>query len=379
MAGIYIHIPYCKQACNYCDFYFSVKQETKAALINSLQKEIEIQKDYAGGEAIETIYFGGGTPSILTESELSQIFESLYKRFQISGDAEITLEANPDDLTPQKLEQLRESPVNRLSIGVQSFFDKDLLWMNRAHNARQSVECINLSIEAGFDNLSIDLIYGLPEATDEEWTQNLESALGLKVQHISAYSLTVEPGTALAHLISKGKSKPLNNDGAARQFEILVQKMAEKQWLHYEISSFASSKNLISKHNSSYWNRKKYLGIGPSAHSFNGTSRQWNVSGIHQYIDSIIKGDVPFQREELTEVQSINEQIMTELRTMWGLKLSDFGDQISDTLKNKSRKFIDDGLAIMRDDALTLTNRGKLIADKIILELMIEEDEVLID
>jgi len=371
MAGIYIHIPYCKQACHYCDFHFSVKQETKDAFINSLLKEISLQKNYLGGEKIETIYFGGGTPSLLSDSELKKIFEALEENFSVNTSAEITLEANPDDLSEEKISSLRSSPINRLSIGIQSFFEKDLRWMNRAHNAEQARVCVKRAQDAGFNNITIDLIYGLPESTNSAWEENLEKAFELNVQHLSCYSLTVEPRTALAHFIADGKCKPLNEEQAAQQFEILMKKMKEHDWIHYEISNFSSSEKFISQHNSAYWKGKKYLGLGPSAHSFNGTSRQWNVSNNYKYIESINKGILPAEKEELTVVQRVNEHIMTRLRTIWGLKVSDFGSPVSDLLRAGGEKFIAQGYLTLDNESLKLTDRGKLIADKIILELML--------
>lgn len=373
MSGIYIHIPYCRQACHYCDFHFSVKQETKEAFVNSLLKEISLQSSYLDGESVETIYFGGGTPSLLQESELNRILESLHQHFEVVHSAEITLEANPDDLTEETVAFLKQSEINRLSIGIQSFIDRDLKWMNRAHDAQQATAAVKRSQDSGFDNITIDLIYGLPELTHEEWMQNVEQALGLSVQHLSCYSLTVEPRTALAHFISSGKSRKLNEEHGAHQFEMLMKRMKQAGWCHYEISNFASEEKFISKHNSSYWKGKKYLGLGPSAHSFNGTSRQWNARNNHLYIDSLNKGVVPFEREELTEVQRINERIMTELRTMWGLRITDFGLRISDLLKKQSQPFVEQGFLILSDGTITLTDEGKLIADRIVLELMIDE------
>lgn len=373
MSGIYIHIPYCRQVCHYCDFHFSVKQETKVAFVNSLLKEILLQSGYLDGERVETIYFGGGTPSLLSETELNRILEAIHQHFRVVGNAEITLEANPDDLTDEAMAFLKRSEVNRLSIGIQSFLNRDLKWMNRAHDARQATAAVKRAQDAGFDNITIDLIYGLPELTHEEWLQNVEQALALSVQHLSCYSLTVEPRTALAHFISTGKSRKLNEEQAAHQFEMLMKQMKQAGWCHYEISNFASQEKFISQHNSSYWKGKTYLGLGPSAHSFNGTSRQWNARNNHLYIDSLAKGVVPFEREELTQVQRINERIMTELRTMWGLKISEFGFEISDVLRRSSQMFVENGLLQLINDSLILTDRGKLIADKIILELMLDD------
>jgi oxygen-independent coproporphyrinogen-3 oxidase len=287
MAGIYIHIPYCKQACHYCDFHFSVKKETKDVFVNSLLREISIQKNYIEGEKIETIYLGGGTPSLLSTDELKRIFEALHQNFEIDSDAEITLEANPDDLIREKISELKSSLVNRLSIGIQSFFDYHLKWMNRAHNSNEATESVKRAQDSGFENITIDLIYGLPDLTNADWEKNIETAFDLNVQHLSCYSLTVEPRTALAHFIASGKSKNLNEEQAAEQFEILIKRMKDHNWLHYEISNFSSEEKYISRHNSSYWKGEKYLGLGPSAHSFNGSSRQWNARNNHLYIDSL--------------------------------------------------------------------------------------------
>lgn len=374
MAGIYIHIPYCRQACSYCDFHFSVTQETKDSFINSLISEISIQKNYLEGEEIETLYFGGGTPSLLSEADLEKIFNALFNHFSISSNAEITLEANPDDLTDEKISGLKHSPVNRLSIGVQSFFDKDLQWMNRAHNAAQAYECIISAQDAGFENISADLIYGLPDSGNHEWEENLNKALSFNVQHLSCYSLTVEPRTALAHLISTGKNKPLNEEQSAQQFVMLMKRMKAANWLHYEISSFALENKFISKHNTSYWFGEKYLGLGPSAHSFNGNSRQWNVANNQSYIGSLSKGILPFEKENLTPVQRINERIITELRTMWGLTISDLGLPAFNLLRTRSKKLADENLVKADENSIILTDQGKMIADKIILELMLDEE-----
>ena len=376
MAGIYIHIPYCRQACHYCDFHFSPDQRTKPAFLDALLSELELQSNYLNGEKIETIYFGGGTPSLLSNSELKKIFDTLSQFYSINSDAEITMEANPDDLSEEKISELKSSPVNRLSIGVQSFFDEDLRWMNRAHNQQQARTCIKQARDAGFENISIDLIYGLPESTNDKWVENLKTAFDLNIRHLSCYCLTVEPRTALAHFISIGKSKAPKEVQGAQQFEILMKKIKEHGWMHYEISNFACNAKFISQHNSAYWQRKKYLGLGPSAHSFNGTSRQWNVANNHKYIESISRGIIPFEREELTATQRINERIMTELRTIWGLKISDFGWPISDLLEEKSHPFIKDGFLKLYDNVIGLTDSGKLIADKIALELIFAEEEI---
>ncbi|MFI5134940.1 MAG: radical SAM family heme chaperone HemW [Chitinophagales bacterium] len=377
MSGIYIHVPYCKQACHYCDFHFSVKKETKAAFVDALVKEIELQKNYLNGEKIETLYFGGGTPSLLSSDELNRIFEKLQTHFSFTDQAEITLEANPDDLNSEKISELKLFPINRLSLGIQSFFDKDLRWMNRAHDAAQSESSVKRAQDAGFENITIDLIYGLPEVANEVWEENLDRAFTLHIQHLSCYSLTVEPRTALAHFISAGKSKPINEEQAAQQYEILIGKMQEQNWLHYEISNFASNENFISKHNSAYWFGNKYLGLGPSAHSFDGNTRQWNARNNHRYINSLAGDVIPFEKEDLSQTQRINEAIMTRLRTIWGLPFSIFqndpGPDFLKQIKQKSIPFMEESFVEMNEDSLILTEKGKMIADKIILELMIDD------
>ncbi|MBX7107341.1 MAG: radical SAM family heme chaperone HemW [Chitinophagales bacterium] len=373
MAGIYIHIPFCRQACHYCDFHFSVNQASRPAIADAITMEIAWQKNYIGNEIIRTIYFGGGTPSLLDENELAKIFEQLQRHFNIDQHAEITLEANPDDLTKEKISILSHSPVNRLSIGIQSFNDHDLQWMNRAHRGWQASKAIQDAQDAGFNNLSIDLIYGLPDSTDTGWNQNMDTALAAGVQHISCYCLTVEPKTALAHFISSGKSKPVNEEQSARQFEMLMEKMKRQQWLHYEISNFAIDELHCSKHNTAYWKGEKYLGIGPSAHSYNGVSRQWNVANNHHYLSAIRQGMIACEKEILTPTQQINERIMTQLRTVWGLQLTDFDTTISRQLHSNSLPFIAAGLATLHENLLTLTDSGKLIADRIIVELMLED------
>jgi len=377
MPGLYIHIPYCKQACHYCDFHFSVKQETKPAFVNALLKEIELQENYLNGEKIETLYFGGGTPSLLSSIELNRIFEKLYKHFSISENAEVTLEANPDDLNSEKISQLKSFPINRLSIGAQSFLDKDLRWMNRAHEASQAESCVKRAQDNGFENITIDLIYGLPDSTLEEWESNLERAFALNIQHLSCYSLTVEPRTALAHFISSGKSKSIDEEQTVQQFQILIEKMQENNWLHYEISNFSANENFISRHNSAYWFGVKYLGLGPSAHSFSGSARQWNSRNNHLYIDSLERGTIPFEKEDISPIQRMNETIMTRLRTIWGLSFTVFQNEYPtdwlNHIKQKSIPFIQEKFVELKEDALLLTEKGKLIADKIILELMIDE------
>lgn len=374
MSGIYLHIPFCKQACNYCNFHFSTSLSQKDALVAALLEEMELQRSYLGGQAINTVYFGGGTPSLLTETDLRQLMEKLHQLFNIRSDAEITLEANPDDLLPDKLRQLKAAGVNRLSIGVQSFHEADLVWMNRAHNSQQALQCLHDAQAAGFRNLSIDLIYGGPTLSDEGWEQNVQQAIALKIPHLSCYALTVEPGTALDHLIRKHKMQPVDPDKAARHFEMLMRWTAAAGYEHYEISNFALS-GWHSRHNSSYWKLVPYLGLGPSAHSFNGHSRQWNVSNNTRYIQSLQHGKAPFEIETLTPAIQLNEYIMTSLRTSRGCNLelveARYGADKRKQLEAAGRKFIEAGKMELRESSLVLTREGKLFADGIAAELFV--------
>jgi oxygen-independent coproporphyrinogen III oxidase len=371
MAGIYIHIPYCKQACTYCNFHFSIQLKTKDDLLDALLTEIDLQKIYLGGEKISTIYFGGGTPSILTTKELGRIFDTIEQTFELENGAEITLEANPDDLDEIKLRALKATPINRLSIGVQSFRDEDLKWMNRAHNAQQADYAVKAAQDKGFENITIDLIYGLPELSNSDWVKNLAKAFQLQVPHISSYSLTVEPNTALDVLIKKGKSKAVDENKSAEQMIILMRKMKEENFTHYEISNFCRD-NLFSRHNTSYWKGEKYLGIGPSAHSFNHVSRQWNVANNIQYIRSITEGKLPFEIEMLSEKDRYNEYVMTSLRTMWGadsyIVKNTFNETFYRHFLSVGEKFVIENLLVKTQNSFVLTDEGRLIADRIILD-----------
>ena len=372
MSGIYLHIPFCKQACYYCNFHFSTSLSQKDSLVACLLREMELQQSYLEGQTVDTIYFGGGTPSLLTETDLRRLMEKLRALFPIHPDAEITLEANPDDLLPGKLYELKAAGINRLSIGIQSFHEADLKWMNRAHNSRQALACIQHAQAAGFRNLSIDLIYGGPTLSDEGWKENVQQAIALQIPHLSCYALTVEPGTALDHFIRKHKVPPVDPDKAARHFELLMQWMSEAGYEHYEISNFCLP-GWHSRHNSSYWKGTPYLGLGPSAHSFNGRSRQWNVSNNTRYIQSIEHGRPPFEREELTPEIRLNEYIMTSLRTSEGCDLdvvaARFGDDKRRRLEAGSKKFIEAGHMKMKGSSLALTREGRLFADGIAAEL----------
>lgn len=363
MAGIYIHIPFCRQACHYCNFHFATSLHYKNDFIAALLKEISFQKDYLDNQLVETIYFGGGTPSLLSVDELALIKAKINSTFNIQAGTEITLEANPDDITEEKLLEWKQAGINRLSIGIQSFFEEDLKWMNRVHNAQQAIDSLQLALKH-FDNITIDLIYGTPELTNEKWKQNVDTAISLNIPHLSCYALTVEPKTPLDKMIKQHKSEDINPDKQSEQFLLLMQWLEEAGYEHYEISNFAKP-GWRSRHNSSYWQGRKYLGLGPSAHSFNGAERQWNIANNNIYIESINNRKIPFEKEELTPTQKLNEYIMTSLRTMEGLKL----DIAGKGLLEKSKKFIDSGLIKLQDNSLVLTKEGKLLADGIAAEL----------
>lgn len=359
MAGIYIHIPFCKQACHYCNFHFATSLHYKNDFITALLKEITLQEKYLENENIETIYFGGGTPSLLNIEELVPVIEKIKSVFNVSSDVEITLETNPDDITDTKLKNWKRAGINRLSIGVQSFFEEDLKWMNRAHNTMQAIESLK-SAKNYFDNITIDLIYGTPQMTNEKWKQNVDTALLLNIPHLSCYALTVEPKTPLDKMIRENKSVDINPDKQSEQFLLLMKWTGEAGYEHYEISNFAKP-GWRSRHNSSYWQGKKYLGLGPSAHSFDGISRQWNLANNNQYIESINNNIIPFEKEVLTETQKLNEYIMTSLRTIKGIDLDIAGKE----LIGKSKKFIESGLLRKENNFLILTMEGKLLADGI--------------
>lgn len=375
MSGIYLHIPFCKQACHYCDFHFSTTLKYKDNFLGALIKEIELQKNYFSRHAtntstqeIDTIYFGGGTPSVLSASELMYIFDTLNSNFSIRSDAEITLEANPDDLTVKKIKELKSTPINRFSIGIQSFHDEDLKLMNRAHNVQEALTSVKSSQDIGFENITIDLIYGLPTLTNQKWKKNLHTAFGLEIKHISSYCLTVEDGTALSHFVKHGKIKDVDEQQAADQFEIMLEEMQKNNFTQYEISNFCKD-NMFSKHNSNYWLKQLYLGLGPSAHSYNGNSRQWNIANNAQYIQSLEKGELSYEQEILTQNQQYNEYILTTLRTMWGTDLqyikTKFGSDYHSYCLSEAHKYIDNKDIIQQENKLYLTNKGKLFADKI--------------
>jgi oxygen-independent coproporphyrinogen-3 oxidase len=377
MAGIYLHIPFCRQACNYCDFHFSTSLNNKDAFLIAMQKEIVLQKNYLEGQKINTIYFGGGTPSVLSALELQRIFDDLNHHFDIASDAEITLEANPDDLDAKKIKDLRSTPVNRFSIGIQSFSDEDLRWMNRAHTSSEAVRAVKAAQDAGFENITIDLIYGLPEMDHHRWRNNLQTAFALEVKHISSYNLTVEPGTALGHAVKTGKAKEVDEQKSAEQFEIMLEAMKNAGFIQYEISNFCKN-GMFSKHNSNYWKKEHYLGLGPSAHSFNGVSRQWNKANNALYIKGMEAGKPEFEREELTIEQRYNEYVLTTLRTMWGADLSyiqnEFGIEFHQYILKAAAKYLNEMMKY-EENKLFLTDKGKLFADRIASDLFKIKEE----
>lgn len=387
MAGIYIHIPFCKQACYYCNFHFSTLTALKEEMVNALIKEIEIRSGISNGddedeikilssknEHIKTIYFGGGTPSLLSKQEIISILSSIKKNYNVNIDAEITLEANPDDISFEKLNDWKIAGINRLSIGIQSFLEKDLLWMNRAHNSKQALDCINLAIKAGFNNFSIDLIFGTPGLTDAEWKKNVQKVIDLNVPHISCYALTVEAKTALQKMIASKKKENVNTDIQATQYSILMKMMRDAGYEHYEISNFAKP-GFRSRHNSSYWKGEKYIGIGPSAHSYNGKIRMWNKAHNIFYIKSIQQNMIPFEKEILTEAQKLNEYIMTSLRTIEGMDLKFIEKNFSGNERKRIESVISQKIEkedfFINDKKIILTDKGKLFADGISVKLFL--------
>ncbi len=371
MAGIYIHIPFCKQACHYCNFHFSTSLHYKDDMVTSLLYELEMRKPYLGDEVIDTVYLGGGTPSLLDTKEINDLMNSIWYHYKLSQKAEITLEANPDDLNEEKLEELKWSKINRLSIGIQSFSDKDLKFMNRAHNATEAETCIENARAAGFEDLTVDLIYGTPTMSDEQWKANIEKVLAMDIPHISCYCLTVEEKTALHKFVEMGKAPPVDDKKAAEQFKYLTNALYAHEYEHYEISNFAKP-GQYSIHNSNYWKRKKYLGIGPGAHSFDGKSRQWNVANNIKYINAIRDEKLDFEREELTPTQQYNEYVLTSLRTMWGTKLSEvekWGEKFSTHFTTNIQQHINDGKVVSDNGTYTLSRAGKLFADGIASDL----------
>jgi oxygen-independent coproporphyrinogen-3 oxidase len=378
MAGIYIHIPFCKKACHYCDFHFSTSLLKLDPLLQALETEIALRKNYLA-EPIETIYLGGGTPSLIPPAAIHHLFEIVQANFSVSPSAEITLEANPDDITAEQVAAWKKAGINRMSVGVQSFHPHLLQWMNRAHDANQSVEAITLLQKGGFENISLDLIYGCPNQSDESWEKDVRETLALGVPHVSCYALTSEPNTALWHMIKKGDTPQIQSEQQAHQFILLMEWMQAAGYEHYEISNF-SLPHQRSRHNSAYWKGVPYLGIGPSAHSFNGIEREWNISNNAVYIESIRKGMLPNTKEILTSTKQVNEYIMTSLRTMEGISLEQiahrFGNAIPEQIMQDAHTWIREELLQLLDQHLILTRAGKLMADGIAADLFREEPAV---
>ncbi|HEU0126620.1 radical SAM family heme chaperone HemW [Flavobacterium sp.] len=371
MSGIYIHIPFCKQACHYCDFHFSTSMKKKDDMVLALAKEIGMRKNEFSSEVVETIYFGGGTPSVLSNEEINFLISEVYKNYEVVENPEITLEANPDDLSVERILELSKSPINRLSIGIQSFYEEDLKMMNRAHNSAEAKKCLEEATKY-FDNISLDLIYGIPGLSDEMWKQNIQTALDFGIPHISSYALTVEPKTALSKLIQTGKVAEPQDEVASNHFMILVEMLQNNGFIHYELSNFGKE-NYFSKNNSAYWLGKKYIGIGPSAHSYDGEKRGWNIANNSLYIKSIQNDELPIETETLTISDRYNEYIMTGLRTIWGVSLdrieNEFGLEYLDYLQKQSEKFLNDDLLSIENNILKPTPKGKFLTDGIASDL----------
>lgn len=372
MAGIYIHIPYCKTRCIYCDFYKETDEGNMDAFVESLCKEFALRKNETT-ENIKTIYFGGGTPSRLKPHHFKDVFSSIQANYSVEKDAEITVEANPDDLTAEYISLLKELPVNRLSIGIQSFDDKELKFLSRRHSAKEAIDAVENCKQAGFDNISIDLIYGLPDQTLDIWEDNLQKAIDLDIQHVSAYHLIYEEKTKLFTLLERGRVNPVTDEMSIDMLSMLINKLGKANFEQYEVCSFAQNK-LYSKHNTSYWLDEKYLGFGPSAHSYNGDSRSWNIASLGKYMRSINSGEIPIEVETLSKYEKYNEFVLTKLRMMIGLNLSQlkekFGEELYDYFFEASQRYIDEDLIIHENDMFRLTESGIFLADEIMSEMM---------
>lgn len=367
MSSLYIHIPFCKQACNYCNFHFSTSLGQKETLLSALQLELQQRAQNWQG-LLETVYLGGGTPSLLSAQEINDLWTTIEQYYELSVLPEVTLEINPDDLTAAYVQSLRDTPINRLSIGIQSFFEEDLQWMNRAHNAQQARICLEIAQAAGFEQLTIDLIYGCPTTSHEHWATNLAIAFELKVPHLSCYALTVEPKTALAYQIKTGKCSAVENAHAAEQFDYLLEQIAIHGYEQYEISNFCIPPH-YAQHNSNYWTGGTYLGVGPAAHSFDGQTRRWNVANNTRYIKALTTGQVYWENELLTIQNQHNEYIMTALRTKWGVDLGhlqQWGAVVVSQFEVQAKRYLEQGFLQKRAQKYVLTNQGKLFADAII-------------
>ncbi len=371
MSGIYIHIPFCKKACHYCNFHFSTSLSLKEEVISAICREISLRHDYLEDKYLQSIYFGGGTPSLLYDADLKKIFSTLSSWYHWNDKTEITLESNPDDLSTEKLQIFKNMGINRLSIGIQSFFDADLHWMNRAHNADEALQSISKARDAGFENITIDLIYGSPTTSNAMWQENISRAIELQIPHISSYCLTVEDKTVLSHHINKGLMKPPDIDQANFQFGMLMDSLTGKQYEHYEISNFALVGHQA-VHNTNYWKKGHYLGLGPSAHSYNGISRSWNISHNKKYTDAILSGQLPAEMEILTANTIYNEYIMTGLRTQWGvnlLEINQIGEMYRQYFIANITPYLNSGEVLKKDNVYTLSREGKYFADRIAMDL----------
>jgi len=373
MAGIYLHIPFCKSKCNYCDFYSLTTNSEKENYLRALLTEIQLQRNFFVGEIVETIYFGGGTPSLLRAQELEMLLNAICRSFNISPSAEITIEANPDDLNGDFIKEIKKLQFNRLSIGIQSFNDADLLLLNRRHNARQAVECVQNCFNAGFSNISIDLIYGLPNSTFEKWKKNLLTAFALPVVHLSAYHLTYEDNTKITKMLKDGTISEISEKQSISQFNLLIEIAKNFGFEHYEISNFAR-KNFYSKHNSNYWLQKKYLGLGASAHSYNREKRFWNVACVNTYVSQLLQNMLACESETLTETDKLNDYLITSLRTSWGVNLDfiskTFGSNTYNELLLKVEKYIKTNDVKIIDNCLTLNDKGKFVSDSILTHII---------
>lgn len=373
MAGLYIHVPFCAKRCLYCDFFSNTEMKYKEAYVSAIIQEMELRKDYIDNEPVETIYFGGGTPSQLQISDFQRIFKAIYRIFDTRNCLEITLEANPDDMTPEYVSSLSALPFNRISMGVQSFKEEDLRFLNRRHNREQALQAVALCKEQGITNISIDLIYGLPGQTLDEWKNNLTEAIHLQIPHISAYHLIYEEGTALYKLLKSGKISPTGEDLSVSLFTSLIEELTQAGYQHYEISNFARPGH-ISRHNSSYWTGKKYLGLGPSSHSYNGENRQWNVSSLPLYLKGITSAAPSSETEFLDIHTRYNDFIITGLRTMWGVNLHDiqqfFGEEKYEYCQKQTSPYLKKGLLLRKNDILTLSREGIFISDGIMSDLL---------
>ncbi len=375
MSGIYIHIPFCKQACNYCDFHFSTSLKLKTNLRDSILLEIDLRHSYLENKNIETIYFGGGTPSLLSEKDLFLVLEKIYKNYKVSSNAEITLEANPDDLSIEKLKELKRLEINRLSIGLQSFNNEELIWMNRAHTATESEASVKRAQDKGFENISIDLIYGSKFSNLTNWKKTLDKAIALDVKHISSYNLTIEDKTKLGHDFKVKKEIAIDDEKSSELFLEMIDRLEKNNFIQYEISNFGKE-NYFSNHNSNYWKGIEYIGFGPSAHSFDGVSRQWNVSNNSLYIKNVTdKNEAYFEKEILSESDQFNEYVLTSLRTIWGIDVTvlknKFNPEIINSFNEKIKTYISSDMVSFSNNKYVLTSNGKLFADKIASELFV--------